>query len=112
MRPVGDVFGPGKRGSVPGGVIFRSMAALQLYVVQKKEIVMKPSRENRVTLTDLLERVLDKGVILDADLLISIGGVPLIGVNLRAAIAGMDTMLKYGLMKQWDKEVRQTERIS
>jgi len=73
---------------------------------------MKPSRENKVTLTDLLERVLDKGVILDADLLISIGGVPLIGVNLRAAIAGMDTMLKYGLMKQWDKEVRQTERIS
>ena len=73
---------------------------------------MKPSRENRVTLTDLLERVLDKGVILDADLLISIGGVPLIGVNLRAAIAGMDTMLKYGLMKQWDKEVRQAERSS
>jgi len=51
-------------------------------------------------------------VILDADLLISIGGVPLIGVNLRAAIAGMDTMLKYGLMKQWDTEVRQAERIS
>jgi hypothetical protein len=73
---------------------------------------MKPSRENKVTLTDLLERVLDKGVILDADLLISIGGVPLIGVNLRAAIAGMDTMLKYGLMKQWDKEVRQAERNS
>lgn len=73
---------------------------------------MKPSRENKVTLTDLLERVLDKGVILDADLLISIGGVPLIGVNLRAAIAGMDTMLKYGLMKQWDTEVRQAERIS
>ena len=73
---------------------------------------MKPSRENKVTLTDLLERVLDKGVILDADLLISIGGVPLIGVNLRAAIAGMETMLKYGLMKQWDKEVRQAERSS
>jgi len=73
---------------------------------------MKPSRENKVTLTGLLERVLDKGVILDADLLISIGGVPLIGVNLRAAIAGMDTMLKYGLMKQWDTEVRQAERIS
>lgn len=73
---------------------------------------MKPSRENKVTLSGLLERVLDKGVILDADLLISIGGVPLIGVNLRAAIAGMDTMLKYGLMKQWDKEVRQAERIS
>ncbi|MFZ5647371.1 MAG: gas vesicle protein [Bacillota bacterium] len=72
---------------------------------------MKPSRENQVTLTGLLERVLDKGIILDADLLISIGGVPLIGVNLRAAIAGMETMLKYGLMKQWDEEVRRAESV-
>lgn len=72
---------------------------------------MKPSRENHITLTGLLERVLDKGIILDADLLISIGGVPLIGVNLRAAIAGMETMLKYGLMKQWDEEVRRAESV-
>lgn len=72
---------------------------------------MKPSRENQITLTGLLERVLDKGIVLDADLLVSIGGVPLIGVNLRAAIAGMETMLKYGLMKQWDEEVRRAERL-
>lgn len=72
---------------------------------------MKPSRENQITLTGLLERVLDKGIVLDADLLISIGGVPLIGVNLRAAIAGMETMIKYGLMKQWDEEVRRAERL-
>jgi len=72
---------------------------------------VEPSRESKITLTDLLERVLEKGIILDADLLVSIGGVPLIGVNLRAAIAGMETMLNYGLMKQWDTEVRQWERI-
>ncbi|MFZ5645044.1 MAG: gas vesicle protein [Bacillota bacterium] len=73
---------------------------------------MEPSRESKITLAGLLERVLDKGIILDADLLVSVGGVPLIGVNLRAAIAGMETMLNYGLMKQWDEEVRRVVSVS
>jgi hypothetical protein len=32
--------------------------------------------------------------------------VPLIGVNLRAAIAGMKTMLDYGMMEAWDEKIR------
>ena len=32
--------------------------------------------------------------------------IPLIGVNLRAAIAGMETMLEYGLLQQWDADTR------
>lgn len=49
---------------------------------------------------DLLDRVLDKGLILDADLIISLAGVPLIAVSLRTAIAGVETMARYGLMKE------------
>jgi hypothetical protein len=62
---------------------------------------MQPTRTGRATLVDLLDRVLDKGLILDADLIISLAGVPLIGVSLRAAIAGVETMQKYGMMKEW-----------
>jgi len=47
-----------------------------------------------------------KGVILHADLVISVSGIPLIGVNLRAAIAGMKTMLDYGMMEAWDEDIR------
>lgn len=57
-------------------------------------------------LVDLLDRVLDKGVALDADLIISVSGIPLVGLNLRAAVAGMETMLRYGLMREEDREIR------
>ncbi len=65
---------------------------------------MEPTHCRRATLSDLLDRVLDKGIILDADLVISLADVPLIGVNLRAAVAGMETMVKYGLMRDYDME--------
>lgn len=65
---------------------------------------MKPISGKRATLSDLLDRVLDKGIIINADIVISLANVPLIGVNLRAAIAGMETMVKYGMMRDYDME--------
>lgn len=70
---------------------------------------MEPTRNSHATLVDLLDRVLDKGLVLYADLIVSVAGVPLIGVNLRAALAGMETMLKYGVMKDWDERTRAWE---
>ncbi len=70
---------------------------------------MEPAPKGNVTLVDLLERVLDKGVVVDADLVICVAGIPLVGVNLRAAVAGMETMVKYGVMEEWDSEIRVTE---
>jgi len=71
---------------------------------------MEPTRNSHATLVDLLDRVLDKGLVINADIIISLAGVPLIGVNLRAALAGMETMLKYGVMKDWDERTRSWER--
>ena len=70
---------------------------------------MEPTRNSHATLIDLLDRVLDKGIVIQADIIISLAGVPLIGVNLRAALAGMETMLEYGLMKEWDARTRAWE---
>jgi len=70
---------------------------------------MEPTRNSHATLVDLLDRVLDKGLVINADIIISLAGVPLIGVNLRAALAGMETMLEYGLMKEWDARIRARE---
>ncbi|OGQ07094.1 MAG: gas vesicle protein GvpM [Deltaproteobacteria bacterium RIFCSPLOWO2_12_FULL_40_28] len=61
---------------------------------------MEPTRTGKATIVDLLDRVLDKGLILNADLVISLAGIPLIGVSLRTAIAGVETMQKYGMMKE------------
>ena len=66
---------------------------------------MKPAREN--DLVDLLDRLVTKGLVLNADLIISVAGVPLIGVNLKAALASIETMLDYGMMEAWDKSTRE-----
>ena len=65
---------------------------------------MEPTRNS--ALVDLVDRILVKGVVINADLVVSVSGVPLIGVNLKAAIAGMTTMLDYGMMEAWDEEIR------
>ena len=64
----------------------------------------------QASLVDLLDRVLDRGLIINADIIISLAGVPLIGINLRAALAGMETMVHYGIMKEWDASSRAQAR--
>ena len=65
-----------------------------------------PKAYHRATLVDLLDRVLDKGLFLRADLVISLAGIPLIGVTLSVAVAGTETMLKYGVLSDWDEAIR------
>ena len=65
-----------------------------------------PKAYHRSTLVDLLDRVLDKGLFLRADLVISLAGIPLIGATLSVAVAGTETMLKYGLLTDWDESIR------
>jgi len=72
--------------------------------------VLEPTRDRRATLVDLLDRILDKGLVIHADIIVSVAGIPLLGVNLRAALAGMETMLKYGVMKDWDERTRSFAR--
>lgn len=61
---------------------------------------MEPTRAGQATLVDLLDRILDKGLLLNADLIVSLAGVPLIAVSLRAAIASVETMSKYGMLRE------------
>jgi len=67
---------------------------------------LEPTRDARATLPDLIEVLLDKGVVLHLDLIIAVADIPLIGVNLKAAVAGIETMLEYGMMRQWDEQTR------
>ncbi len=72
---------------------------------------MEHSIERKVVLTDLIDRVLDRGVAIHADVIISLAGIPLVGINLRALIAGMETMTDYGVMHEWDREIREQGTI-
>jgi hypothetical protein len=67
---------------------------------------MDPKRDVNATLVDLLDRILDKGLMLNADVIISLSGIPLLGLNLKAAIASVETMLRYGMWEDWGKAQR------
>jgi predicted RNA-binding Zn-ribbon protein involved in translation (DUF1610 family) len=67
---------------------------------------MEPIRDTQATLVDLLDRILDKGLMLNADVIIHVAGIPLLGVNLKACLAGMETMLRYGIWQDWDEAQR------
>lgn len=73
---------------------------------------MQPTARPQATLVDLLDRVLDRGLIINADIVITLAGVPLIGINLRAALGGMETMVRYGLLKDWDDSIRAQEQLA
>jgi hypothetical protein len=56
----------------------------------------KPTR-SQGDLAEMLEMLLDKGVIVNADVAVSIGDTELLGIELRAAIASFETAAEYGL---------------
>ncbi len=66
---------------------------------------MKPTRSDDA-IVDVLDVLLRDGAVIRADVIISVADIPLIGLTLSAAIAGMDTMTEYGLFEQWDMDRR------
>jgi hypothetical protein len=53
--------------------------------------------ESTSTLEDVIDRVLDKGLVINADIMVSAAGVELLGIKIRAALASFETAAKYGL---------------
>ncbi|MBC8343382.1 MAG: gas vesicle protein [Bacteroidetes bacterium] len=49
------------------------------------------------TLVDLVDRILDKGLVINADITVSVVGVELLGIKIRAALASFETAARYGL---------------
>lgn len=48
-------------------------------------------------LTELIDRILDKGLIINADIKIDLAGTEILGIKLRAALASFETAAKFGL---------------
>lgn len=72
---------------------------------------MKPRRSDDAVV-DLLDVILRDGVVVEADVVITVADVPLIGISLRAAVAGMTTMVEHGRFEEWrvDDEVAAADR--
>lgn len=58
---------------------------------------LKPQRDREGTLVHVIETLLDKGLVLNADIMVSVAGVELLGIRIRAALASFETAARYGL---------------
>jgi hypothetical protein len=47
------------------------------------------------SLAEVVDRILDKGIVVDAWVRVSLVGIELLAIEARAVVAGVDTYLKY-----------------
>lgn len=59
----------------------------------------EPTRPTRseADFAEVVEMLLDKGVVINADITVSVGDTEMLGIKLRAAVASFDTAAEYGL---------------
>lgn len=58
---------------------------------------VRDDHRDGATLVDLIDRILDKGLVINADIMVSVAGVELLGIKIRAALASFETAARYGL---------------
>ena len=61
------------------------------------ERVPEPERETENGLAAAIDRILDRGLVINADIVVTVGDVELLGIKIRAALASFETAAKYGL---------------
>ena len=49
------------------------------------------------TIADIIDRILDKGLVINADISVSLVGIELLSIHIRAVLASLDAAAKYGL---------------
>ncbi len=58
---------------------------------------MRSVEGTSATLADVIDRILDKGLVINADITVSVVGVELLGIKIRAALASFETAARFGL---------------
>jgi len=71
----------------------------------------KPTRK-QADLADVLELILDKGIVINADIAITVGQTELLGIEIRATIASFETAAEYGLAFPSGTDMRRVEQAS
>ena len=58
---------------------------------------LMPQRESVGSVVDVVDAILDKGLVINSDIMVSVVGVELLGIKIRAALASFETAARYGL---------------
>uniref|UniRef100_UPI00374477A9 gas vesicle protein GvpJ n=1 Tax=Halegenticoccus tardaugens TaxID=2071624 RepID=UPI00374477A9 len=73
---------------------------------------MSSRPQRRDSLADVVEMLLDKGVVINADIVVTVGETELLGIKLRAAIASFETAAQYGLEFPDGTDMERVEEIT
>jgi hypothetical protein len=60
-------------------------------------MTLQPTRYEGGNLADVISLVLDRGLVINADIAVSLAGTELLGIKVRAALASFETAARYGL---------------
>ncbi len=63
--------------------------------VERRQVSRAPGPTSTTNLADVIDRILDKGLVIDAWVRISLVGIELITIEARVVVASVDTYLKY-----------------
>ena len=68
-----------------------------------------PARQ--MNLFDLLDRILDKGVVINGDITVAFAGVDLLSLKVNLVIASLETAKRYGIELPWEKWAREKAEL-
>ncbi len=68
-----------------------------------------PTRQ--LSLFDLLDRILDKGVVISGDITVAFAGVDLLSLKVNLVIASLETAKRYGIELPWEKWAREKAEL-
>lgn len=68
-----------------------------------------PARQ--MSLFDLLDRILDKGVVINGDITVAFAGVDLLSLKVNLVIASLETAKRYGIELPWEKWAREKQEL-
>jgi Gas vesicle protein K/Gas vesicle protein len=69
----------------------------------REEVSLREVSSRNLSLVDLLDRILDKGIVINGDITVTVGNVELLSLKINLVIASLETAKRYGLKLPWEK---------
>ena len=68
--------------------------------------------KSELTLLDVIDRILDKGIVINGDITVSFAGVDILSLKINLVIASLETAKRYGLELPWEKWEKEKAKLT
>ena len=76
---------------------------------QKSENILPLSSGQGSNIVEFLDRILDKGIVINGDITLLVGGNEILSLRINLVIASIETAKRYGIELPWEKWKREDE---